>query len=246
MNRHNLRTLEALNAHPLRHGVRRSQVEALFRSLGAEVSSLEDQRLRIRMPGGQETWIHANCGPHPDLDSEAMLRVRQFLQEIGVSPDHPEVVADSPRGDQSRRLVLVLDHHRTDVFRLEGDTVEHAVLNPHGAWGSGENLTHRHDRDIAGQRAPRDADYLARLSAAMADADAVLLLGHGKGESDLRQALLDDLYHHHLDLLAKVVGVVTVDDGALSEAGLLAIAREHFGNLPHRRPLRIPGQEVMR
>jgi hypothetical protein len=246
MNRHHLRTLEALYAHPLRHGVRRSQVEALFRSLGAEVSSLEDQRLRIRMPAGQETWIHANCGHHPDLDSDAMQRVRQFLQEIGVNPDHPEADADSPRGDQSRRLVMVLDHQHTDVFRLEGDTVEHAVLLPHGVWGSGENLTHRHDRDIAGQRAPRDADYLARLSAAMADADAVLLLGHGTGESDLRQVLLDHLSHHRRDLLAKVVGVVTVDDGGLSDEGLLAIAREHFGNLPHRRPLRIPGQEVLR
>jgi hypothetical protein len=129
---------------------------------------------------------------------------------------------------------------------MEGDTVEHAVLHPHGVWGSGENLTHRHDRDVAGQRAPRDADYLARLSAALADADAVLLLGHGKGESDLRQVLLDHLSNHRRDLLAKVVGVVTVDDGGLSDEGLLAIAREHFGNLPHRRPLRIPGQEVLR
>ena len=28
--------------------------------------------------------------------------------------------------------------------------------------------------------------------------------------------------------------------------GLLAIAREHFGNLPHRRPLVEPGQELVR
>ena len=246
MNRHHLRTLEALYAHPLCHGVRRSQVEALFRALGAEVTSLDDHRLSIRMPAGQETWIHSRCGHQPDLDNEAMLRVRQFLQELGVNPDHPEAAAqESPRGDQSRRLVLVLDHHHTDVFRLEGDTVEHAVLHPHGVWGSGENLTHRHDRDLAGQRAPRDADYLARISAAMADADAVLLLGHGKGESDLRQVLLDYLSNHRRDLLAKVVGVVTLDDGGLSDEGLLAIAREHFGNLPHRRPLRIPGQEAI-
>ncbi|MEB3169519.1 MAG: hypothetical protein VKK97_12435 [Synechococcaceae cyanobacterium] len=246
MNRQQLRTLEALYAHPLRHGVRRSQVEALFRALGAEVSRLDDQRLRIRMPAGPETWIHRSCGRQPDLDSDAMLRARQFLQELGVTPDHPEAAAaESPRGDQSRRLVLVLDHHHTEVFRLEGDRVEHAVLHPHGVWGSGENLTHRHDRDIAGQRAPRDADYLARIREALGDADVVLLLGHGKGESDLRQVLLDDLSRHRRDLLAKVVGVVTLEDGGLSEEGLLALAREHFGNLPHRRPLRIPGQELL-
>jgi hypothetical protein len=34
-----------------------------------------------------------------------------------------------------------------------------------------------------------------------------------------------------------------VDDSAMSEAELLALAREHFGNQPHRRPLAAPGQE---
>jgi hypothetical protein len=32
----------------------------------------------------------------------------------------------------------------------------------------------------------------------------------------------------------------------MSEAALLAVAREHFGNLPHRRPLMVPGQEPQR
>jgi hypothetical protein len=32
----------------------------------------------------------------------------------------------------------------------------------------------------------------------------------------------------------------------MGDAQLLAIAREHFGNLPHRRPLVEPGQELVR
>lgn len=247
MRKHHLRTLQALFAHPLQHGVRSSQVEALFRALGAEVSEGENRRLHIRMPNGGETWIRVGCGVrNPDLDSEAMMRVRRFLEEAGVSPDHPEADAASPRGDQSHRLVLHLNHHQTDVYRLEGDDVEHAVLRPHGVWGTGQNLTHRHDRDVAGQRAPIDADYLASITAAMADADAVLLLGHGTGESDMRQVLLHHLQSHRRDLLAHIVGIETLDDGGMSEAQLLAIAREHFGNLPHRRPLVEPGQELVR
>jgi hypothetical protein len=244
MKKHHLRTLEALFAHPLQHGVRGAKVEALFRSLGAEVTPLEDRRLRLRLPSGAETWIRVGCAVRqPDLDAESVMRVRRFLEEAGVTPDHPEADAASPRGDQSQRLVLHLDHHHTDVFRLEGDEVEHAVLRPHGIWGTEQNLTHRHDRDIAGQRAPLDADYLARITAAMADADAVLLLGHGTGASDMRQVLLHYLHTHRRDLLERIVGIETLDDGGLSEAQLLAIAREHFGNLPHRRPLVVPGQE---
>jgi hypothetical protein len=245
MKAHQLRTLRALFAHPISHGLRVSEVEALLRSLGAEVELLDGRRLRVRLPQGPETWIHAGCGVrNPNLDPEAVMRLRHALEEAGIGPDHPEGLAESPRGDLGLRLVLHLNHHRTDVFRLEGDAVEHGVLVPHGLWGSGENLTHRHDRDIAGQKAPRDNDYLARITAAMADADVVLLLGHGTGESDMRQILLHYLETHRRDLLDRIVGIVTLDDGGLSEDGLLAIAREHFGNLPHRRPLVAPGQEV--
>lgn len=35
LKRHHLRTLQAIFAHPLQHGVRISKVEALLRSLGA-------------------------------------------------------------------------------------------------------------------------------------------------------------------------------------------------------------------
>ena len=93
MQRHHLRTLAALYAHPLQHGVRVSKVEALLRALGAEVSELDGRRLKIVMPGGQETWIRLGCGiQSPDLDSEAMLRVRHLLQEAGVTGEHPELL----------------------------------------------------------------------------------------------------------------------------------------------------------
>lgn len=208
MKRQHQRTLEALFSHPLAHGLRASKVEALLHALGAEVTPLNGHRLRIRLPGGQETWLELGEGVHhPDLDPEAVLRVRHLLQDAGVSPGHPEAEGPSARGDQSRRLVIHLDHHRTDTYLLEGDEVEHAVLTPHGLWGSGENLSHRHDRDIAGQKAPRDYDYLNRILQAMEGADAVLLLGHGTGESDMRQLLLSHVRRHRPDLLERLVGV---------------------------------------
>ncbi|MFM9089244.1 MAG: hypothetical protein ACKOPT_14120 [Cyanobium sp.] len=244
MKRQHQRTLETLFSHPLAHGLRASKVEALLHALGAEVTPLDGRRLKIRLPGGQETWLEVGAGVHhPDLDPDAVMRVRHLLQEAGVTPGHPEADGPGVRGDQSRRLVIQLDHHRTDAFLLEGDQVEHAVLAPHGIWGSGENLSHRHDRDIAGQKAPRDYDYLNRIMHAMEAADAVLLLGHGTGESDMRQLLLDHVRRHRPDLLERLVGVETLSIADPSEGQLLAVAKEYFGNLPHRRPLVIPGQE---
>ena len=244
LSRHHQRTLEAIWAHPLSHGLRSAEVEALLRQLGAEVEP-QGSRFMVRFPGGPCSWIHVGGGGlrQGDLDSEAVLRLRHWLSEAGVSPQHPEASPDGPRGDQAVRLVLLLDHRQTRLFRLDGEALDQAVLQPHGLWASGENLSHRHDRDIAGQRAPLDHAYLEQIAQALQGADAVLLLGHGRGESDLRTPLLRYLTTHHPALLERVVADATVDASALSDPQVLALARQIFGNVPHRRPLIAPGRE---
>lgn len=209
------RTLQALFRHPLAHGLRISDVEALLLSLGGQVDALSGHRLELHLPSGATTWVHAAAGVHPPL-----------------------------RGDQALRLVMRLDHHGAQLWRLSGDSIEHWSLHPHGLWSTGQRLSHRHDRDVAGQRAPLDFHYLQRLSAAVDEADAVLMVGHGRGQSDMRQLLLDHLSQHHPQLLERVVEADGVDDTACSEAELLALAREHFGHQPHRREVRVPGQEL--
>lgn len=251
MHRHHQRTLEALFAHPVVHGVRTSRVEALLRVVGAEVERLDAQRLRVRMPDGGEALIRRGCGlRHPDLDAEAVLRLRQLLLHSGITPAHSDAAAFhsalQPRGDQGVRLLVRLDHRGADLYRLSGgngEQVEHHSLRPEGTWGTDQNLVHRHDRDVAGQRAPLDHAYLTRLTEEIAAADAVLLVGHGHGESDLREVLLHHLERHHRDLLERVAGVAGIDDTACTEAELIALARAHFGNLPRRQQRIIPGQE---
>ena len=244
LSRHHRRTLEALWTHPLNHGLRLASVEALLLALGADLER-DGSRLAIRFADGPRGWIHAGGGglPRADLDAEAVQRLRHLLEEAGISPRHPEQVPDSPRGDQGLRLVLVLDHRQTRLLRLDGEAVDLALVQPHGPWASGDNLSHRHDRDIPGQRAPIDHAYLEQIAQALRGADAVLLLGHGHGESDLRTLLLRHLRTRHPDLLQRIVAVETIDASALTEPQILALAREHFGNAPHRRPLIAPGQE---
>ena len=63
------------------------------------------------------------------------------------------------------------------------------------------------------------------------------------GESDMRLVLLDYLHQHRPDLLDRIVGIDSLSMAHPSEAQILANAREHFGNLPSRRPVLAPGQE---
>jgi hypothetical protein len=244
MQRQHLDTLNALFAHPIQRGLHQSRVIELCRALGAEVSQLDHHRLKLRWPHGDETWLHCGSGEGGTaLNAEALMRLRHVLEQQGIRPDHPEPLQEAERGDQSHRLVVRIDHHHSDVFHLVGADVEHAVLHPHGLWATGQQLSHRHDRDIAGQRAPLDNDYLKRIEQAIAGADVVLLVGHGKGQSNLAEVLLKHLRQHQPHLLERVTAM-TVNDTSLSDDALLALARQHFGNWPHRHTLRIPGQPI--
>ena len=57
MNASNFRTLHAIFAHPLQHGIRIHDVEALFSSLGATVDPIEHHRLKISWSTGEFVWI---------------------------------------------------------------------------------------------------------------------------------------------------------------------------------------------
>ena len=63
-----------------------------------------------------------------------------------------------------------------------------------------------------------------------------------KLQSDLRHLLEEYLRIHQPALLGRLE-TVAIDDTACTEEQLLALARAHFGNAPHRQPLKIPGQE---
>jgi len=196
--------------------------------------------IKIELPVAGQTWIQLESHTqHKELEKESTMQLRRFLKKAGVNPSNTTKVQEVVRGDQSNRLVLHLSHRSTDAYLLRGKEVEHAVLKAHGLWGEDQNLTNRHERDIAGQKAPTDYDYLHQLSSAIETADAVVLVGHGHGESDMRQHLIHYLENHHPHLIKKLVDVTTADGSRLHEGELLALARRQFGNVPD---LRLPTQ----
>jgi len=237
------RTLKALFAHPLPHGLTLREVQGLIESLGGAVTPLGDRRVQIHLEDGSQTWLHGVQGQGGQaLDSEAVMRLRHLLQQAGIDPHHPQAPGPgSPRGDQACRLVLKLSHRQCEAYQLEGDSVEHSQLRSDGFWGTRQSTTHRKERDLPGQRAPIDTDLLERLCALIADADRVLLVGHGTGQSDLRQLLLQHLERRHPALSPRVEAVLTVNDDQLTDGKLLAMARDHFGNVQRRHQPPVQG-----
>lgn len=77
-------TLEAIFATPVRAGIVWTDIEALFRACGAEVSEGSGSRVRVALSGVRAVFHR----PHPqkETDKGAVKSVRRFLTEAGVEP----------------------------------------------------------------------------------------------------------------------------------------------------------------
>ena len=84
MNRKHKRTLEAVFRNPVQSGVPWKDIEALLKSLGAEISEGAGSRIRIALNGVRAVFHR----PHPrkETDKGALCDMRRFLIIAGVKP----------------------------------------------------------------------------------------------------------------------------------------------------------------
>ena len=84
MNTRQRRTLERVFEQPTRSDVAWTDVEALFRALGAELSEGNGSRVWVALNGVRAVFHR----PHPqkETDRGALVSVRRFLENAGVKP----------------------------------------------------------------------------------------------------------------------------------------------------------------
>jgi len=233
MNHRHRRTLTRLFAHPIQTDIEWSRVEALFHALGAEVAFTHADRLKVKMPAGQETFVTLPK-THQLQEKDDVMRIRRFLEECGVTPKDPEPApAELPPGKQ--RFVLMLTHHESSIYHLHVDPADttKTTLQPHDPWFHRHHLDHKLENTYEGQTAPEVPSYYHEIANHLQDADEILLVGHGSGKADMRHLFVNYLKRRQPETMEKVVGILTVD--GLTEPQLLASAREHFGFEAARR-----------
>lgn len=78
------RTLKSIFDDPVRSNIAWRDIEALLKSVGAEVSEGEGSRVRIALNGCRAVFHR----PHPkkETDKGAVKSMRRFLSEAGVRP----------------------------------------------------------------------------------------------------------------------------------------------------------------
>ena len=114
--------------------------------------------------------------------------------------------------------IVWIDHHQAKVFRFNADDVERKVVRPH------DPTVHLHHRanTIGSGHAPVDKDFLGRVTAAMAGAGTILIVGPAGAKTELATHLAA----HAPDLSARVAAVEAADHP--SEGELVALARRFF------------------
>jgi hypothetical protein len=85
MNSRHRRTLRAIFAKPTQAGIRWSEIEALFRALGANVREGEGPRVRVTL--GEQRAVFHRPHPEPTTGRLTVRDVRDFLASAGFRPE---------------------------------------------------------------------------------------------------------------------------------------------------------------
>jgi hypothetical protein len=82
------KTLTAIFETPTRSNVLWSDIESLFRALGADVTQGSGSRVRVRL-NGERAVFHE---PHPEKETDkgAVCSVREFLENAGIEEGEGE------------------------------------------------------------------------------------------------------------------------------------------------------------
>jgi hypothetical protein len=89
MNKKHRKTLQAIFGDPVKSSILWSDIERLLIALGAEISEGSGSRVRIALQGVRAVFHR----PHPQKETNkgAVVSLRRFLNEAGVTPEKEEL-----------------------------------------------------------------------------------------------------------------------------------------------------------
>jgi hypothetical protein len=220
---HDRRTLDAIFRHPLAHSLAWRDVVALLNGLGGAEEKASGEML---FRAGEE---HLSMKPPhgKSLLAEDVMALRHFLTRAGWSPD----AAPSPVHAQAAvpGLIVVIDHAGAKVYHIDlaaDDAHGVTAYDPSHLLHHLERKHHDADRD---ETDPDDERFFAQVAAAVAKGGEIVVIGHGKGQSNEADHLTAYLQRHHKDVYARVVREITADLSHLTTPELLALGRRAFG-----------------
>jgi hypothetical protein len=218
------RTLDAIFRHPLSHNLSWREVVSLFNAIGgAEEKHNAEFVFRV----GDDTF--AMKRPHnKDLTGPDVMDLRHFLTRTGWSPS----ASAPPNADAAApelSLIVVIDRAGAKVYRIDRSVDGgHGVTayDPKHLLHHLERKMHDEDRD---ETYPDDERFFEQVADAMSAGGEIVVIGHGKGQSNEADHLSAYLQSHHKQTYSRIVRKIVADLPGLTTQELLELGRHAFG-----------------
>jgi len=212
--------------HPIPHNLHWREVWSMLKALG-DANAVEEENGTLKVTrNGQTLVLHQPSGKDM-ADNAELMQIRHFL-ERSAAPEPAPAKAGT-------HLLVVIDHREARVYTTElHGSVPHRIV-PYDPFGFGRDLHYNQD-DSNGQRKPERKSFYEAVARTLRGAEQILMFGTATGASSAMEQLLIDLKKNHPDLAARVVGSIAVDEHHLTEAQLLARARDFYARLSPAAP----------
>ena len=209
-----LRTYNTIFQHPISRNLKWHDVYALFRHLGP-VEEESNGNLKVTIKGKSLTLRPQNSKDVSEADE--MMAIRHFIELLESTLEVSE--------EKGNHWLLVIDHHEARIFKSEmPGAYSQQILPPDPE----EYFRHPHNSENVsrGKEKPDSNTYFEPVAAVLKAPGPILIFGTGTGRSSEMKQFISWLKTHHVDLAARIVGSVVVDEHHLTKGQLLAKARE--------------------
>ena len=225
------RTLDAIFHHPVPHNLSWMDTLRLLAHLGS-AEEKADGKYSLTV-NGRHVVFRKPHGKH--LDAREVTELRHYLASAGVSPRNPYGTVSTAEPD-SLDVVVLIDHHGAKLYRVDpASTQPGEMVRPYDPHHFLHHLHHRDELREQGQRPPEDLTFYDKIAEALRNADRIVLLSHGTGVSNASQILAERLKKQHPDVYSRIVKQASVNTSAMTEAEIIAYARQVLEiNTPER------------
>ena len=114
--------------------------------------------------------------------------------------------------------IVWIDHVEAHVMHISPDDVEKSLVHPN----QGTHKLHSRVGTLGSGRAPEEQDYYHRVVESLKGASEILIVGPAQAKLQL----VKHIHSHDPELMAKIIGVETVDHP--TDGQLVAYARKYF------------------
>ena len=233
LDHHHRSTAEAILSHPVSHNIEWRDVLSLLEAIG-EVTEEHNGKFKVAFGGETET-LHRPSGK--DVGEQMVVDLRRMLTAAGITAEglreRGDVGAPPAATEPSGHAILVIGYHGADIYPTDASNGAPTRIVPQDVTGRLRTMHHKANNP-GGWYGEIAKSWYAELAEALRPAAQVLIIGNGKGHSNGMLQFTQYLAQHDHDLMKRIVGSIESDSEDLTEAEILELAREFYGNASPR------------